>query len=87
MKNEFRCRNSKDTKPQIAAKIPINKCRNGQHQVNFVIYSIDVNTLIGNIVENVKSPKRDLHNHSSSILETHPAINPANISLIIGGKP
>ena len=54
VKNEFKCRHSNETYPQIAAKIPMNKCRNGQHQVNLVIYSIDVYTLIGNIVENVK---------------------------------
>ena len=53
-------------KAQIAAKIPTTKWINGQNQVNLVIYSIDVNTLTGNIVENVTSPQIDLVAENSS---------------------
>ena len=66
MKNEFKCKISRETYPHIAARIPINKCKNGHAQVSLVIYSIDVKTLIGKIVENVKRPKRDLIGENSS---------------------
>ena len=59
-------KNSMETYPQMAAKIPMKICKNGQHQVSLVIYSIEVNTLIGSIVENVKSPKSDLIGENSS---------------------
>jgi hypothetical protein len=50
----------------MAARIPMKICKKGQHQVNLVIYSIDVYTLIGSIVENVKRPNRDLTGENSS---------------------
>ena len=42
------------------------KCKNGQHHVKRVIYSIDVKTLIGSIVEKVNNPKRDLMGENPS---------------------
>lgn len=87
--------------PQTAANIPTNKWINGQNQVNFVKYSIDVKIFIGNIVEKLIKLNMDFNGensssfkysslaivYSSNIFDMHPAIKPAKISSTIGPNP